>query len=740
MDANGQRFWLLADADHWRWRQRVRYDATCGVLRLAGLRRLPPPRDAAAAHATANTALERIPRAVDAAGGVAYWHSAEGAVVTRSHLPGEAVRLPLPAAPTDLIVGADGILYLAVLGGVRLHDLRGRWDDVLVETGGLEPWRLCAAPAGGVWVMERTSGRLGRIQGRPREPVPPDTYAGTTFRPDPENCDPPRFELVVPEGLDPGERAVAIASNEEGWPALLTWVGSDGEVRLRPWSEEQGRPGAALALEGARYAYAVEFVRSGRIVVRVPGLRDAPAFALDDADSDDVLEPAGEVNPLDESAIEAPFAHRVRGPVRYPLLLEEDGVGVRPLHPLSFGSLATRGEVRAFDEDGGRLLDSGDPATVWHRLYAEARIPPGSGFVVWCAATDEPIPPDPEAPDEWLPHRFGDPPPTNLRVPAAAWESAASELPHHPGLGPWRRERGRAGLWSVLLQDMRRRVRRVVGRYLWVRVTLHGDGRAGPEIAALRVWENRFSYRDRYLPRLYREREFVDDAGGLEPSDATPASTPADFLERFLANIEGMLTPLEDRIAAAHLLMHPEAAPEESLEWLAGWIGVAFDPVLPAPRRRRWLAAAPEMARFHGTRRGLELALEVASAGAVSRGEIVVIEDFRLRRLLATLLGVDLVGEPDPLLPGLVVSGNSVVGDTLVLGEAERAELLALFRGSAASEEENRAVIDFHDRLAHRATVLVHAAADELDPGLLRRVVELESPAHAEVRLSLIHI
>src|SRR5690606_8731523 len=120
------------------------------------------PTDAAAANATANTALERVPRAVDAAGGVAYWHSGESAVVTRSHLPGEAVRLPLPAAPTDLIVGRDGILYLAVAGGVRLHDLRGRWDDVLVDTGDLEPWRLSAAAAGGVWVMERTSGRLGR--------------------------------------------------------------------------------------------------------------------------------------------------------------------------------------------------------------------------------------------------------------------------------------------------------------------------------------------------------------------------------------------------------------------------------------------------------------------------------------------------------------------------------------------------------------------------------------------------
>ena len=101
------------------------------------------------------------------------------------------------------------------------------------------------------------------------------------------------------------------------------------------------------------------------------------------------------------------------------------------------------------------------------------------------------------------------------------------------------------------------------------------------------MWENRFSYRDRYLPRLYREREF-GEAGPTELTGVGQPSTPADFLERFLANVEGVLTPLEDRIASAHLLMHPEAAPEESLEWLAGWIGVAFDPALRPPRRRRW--------------------------------------------------------------------------------------------------------------------------------------------------------
>jgi phage tail-like protein len=344
-----------------------------------------------------------------------------------------------------------------------------------------------------------------------------------------------------------------------------------------------------------------------------------------------------------------------------------------------------------------------------------------------------------------------------------------------------------------------------------VRVELFGDGRVTPEIAALRCWASRFSYRDKYLPRLYRETLFgapalapgeriddlVDtdeladafapqlDAGGAPSGDLAhrlagaglrlgsatqirvehpggawlledtatgrawrlrrdsdaitlyrPAATPADFLDRFLASFEAMLTPLEDRVAAAHLLTDPTSAPQEHLDWLGAWIGLAFDPALPAERRRNWLAAAPALARAHGTRRGLALALDIASGGGVAGGEIVLIENFRLRRLLATLLGVDLADETDPLLPGLTISGNSIVGDTLILAEAETAELLALFREEVATVEENAAVRAFYERLAHRATVLVHHSVSPQDLGLLRRVIELEAPAHVDVRVA----
>ena len=45
MDANGLRFWLLADAAHWPGRAHTAWHAECGTLRLASERHLTAPVD-----------------------------------------------------------------------------------------------------------------------------------------------------------------------------------------------------------------------------------------------------------------------------------------------------------------------------------------------------------------------------------------------------------------------------------------------------------------------------------------------------------------------------------------------------------------------------------------------------------------------------------------------------------------------------------------------------------------------
>ena len=748
MDANGLRFSMLADAAHWRSHDATRYDAACRTLALASVRTLVAPVDAAR-FAAAVSALEATPRAVDAQDTVARWDDAVSAIVVHSALPVDAVTLPLAERPTDLCVGHDGVLYVALSGAVLLHDLRGRFADTRVDGDGFAPWRLAATPLqggacpedeGGVWLIERASGRLARLTGRPLPTLTPqrEDYAPRVFRPDPENCRPPRLEHLPGVVWPAGERPLAIAADADGGLALLSW-GVDGAAQLRRLVDplDGTRPAslsAPIVLAGARYAYALAWLSATRVALRMPGRRDAPAFELPATGGQ---APAlGEVYPLAADAVEAPFAHRLDGPPRYPA----GPAGAEPLLPLSLNTLARHGEARHWrDGPGGaldaQLLDSGRDGTVWHRLLAEAAIPRGCGFIAWVAATAEAEPPAVDAASGWHPHGFGldiatlAPAAMAGAVPRAAWERAPSELAGHPGLAPWAPERHVRGLFGVLLQDARPRVRTLVGRYLWLRVELFGDGRSGPEIAALRAWAGRFDYVDQYLPRLYREQLFGADA------QATGAATPADFLSRLLANMEGVLTTLEDRVAAAHTVTDPATVPALQLDWLGGWIGVAFDPVLPAARRRDWLAEAPRLARWHGTRRGLALALDVATGGGVRGGEIVVLEDFRLRRLMATLLGVDLTDENDPLLPGLHRSGNSVVGDTLIVGDAERAEMLALFRQDLATADENDAVLALLGQLAHRATVLVHNQALPQDLGLIRRIAEVESPAHVQVRV-----
>jgi phage tail-like protein len=284
------------------------------------------------------------------------------------------------------------------------------------------------------------------------------------------------------------------------------------------------------------------------------------------------------------------------------------------------------------------------------------------------------------------------------------------------------------------VQRSNRAVRTLSGRFLQVRVVLQGDGRTTPEIGALRVYASRFSYLNRYLPALYQETLFGDDADALIPT--TQRSTPPDFLERFLDNFEGVLTPLEDRIANAYLLTSPQAAPEEAMEWLGSWIGLAFDPAYPVTSRRRLLQEAHILYWQRGTVPGLARGLNIATGDKVARGHIVILENFRLRRTFATILGADLADADDPLLAGVVNSGNSYVGDTLFLGDDNRQEFLALFGADLpTSTAEQDAIVAFLDALAFQATVLVHEDVGAQELGLIRRVVELETPAHVLVRV-----
>ncbi|MFY0566329.1 phage tail protein [Archangium lansingense] len=756
MDANRLRFWMMADPLlHWEpllvdGHNRVHRDASRRSVRLASSPGSTTWTELSGSDmAQTEQLVFRMPGVLDAFGTWAYLDVPRAALMATGAGPEPTPLLtfdpthPL-SLPTDAVLGHDDVLYVATGGGkVLLKDPRSQWDPATVSVDDFVAWRLAPAPRGGVFAIARPSTlsapggadrvRIARVLGQPLPRYLLGERAPTVFRPQGEETNPPRMSLILDAPPLPGEVVVGLAASPEGRLALLSWVHGveDAFARIRFFTGTGLT--APITLHGARRPFSFAWVSNDRIVVllRTSGPAvTAVAYALEAEGA--IADPLGDYYPLTEHD-GGPFVHTLALPPHY---LVQDGPPA-PLHPVSLPSFVSEGSVLNMTGAGVPVLDGGSPRAVWHRLYLEACIPPRCGIRVFLAATNTPTRPDAYASGLWHEHVFGDVGPVSgaRHVPHGVWLPSPSELPFHGGLFPGTPEQDRRGLFSALIQRAGLRVRSLQGRYLWVRVQLVGDGYSTPELFALRAHGPRFSYAENYLPELYREQLFGQEA---DEAALDGTSTPADFLERFLSLAEGILTPIEDRIASASLLTDPRTVPEESLEWLAGWIGFSFDAAIPRERRRRMLEAAPAIRPWRGTMRGLSLALDALTDGAVARGGLVIVEEFRLRRTFSTILGVDLGDEDDPLLPGLHRSGNSYVGDTLFLGDERRKEFLALFgEGIPKTPSEEAAVQQFFNELAHRVTVLVHQDFDAQEIGLIQRVAEQETPAHVSISVKM---
>jgi phage tail-like protein len=262
-------------------------------------------------------------------------------------------------------------------------------------------------------------------------------------------------------------------------------------------------------------------------------------------------------------------------------------------------------------------FDSGEPDCVWHRIMLDAHIPPDTSIEIWSRAANEEI----DLP--LLPWQ---------REPAPYLRSDGPEIPFlrasisNACAGVQNKKIG-AGTWELLFQRAR-------GRFLQLRIRLKGDERSTPRLRALRAYYPRFSYLSNYLPGVYRE-------------DTQSAS----FLDRFLSNVEGLYTTLEDKIAAAQILFDVRSAPREVLDWLAGWFGVALDPSWDEARRRMFIAHAMDFFQYRGTIRGLTMALHLAldqcadesifdqSEAARRLEPIRIVERYRSRTLPGVIFG-----------------------------------------------------------------------------------------------------
>jgi phage tail-like protein len=704
MEINGQKFWIARHKEDWV----LSPGMACvnDTLRLSSLR---PDTEWGGTRAQAERLLDICPSAIDE-----HRHIASIRVlnntwlvdVVRSGQEGAPVRTIFKSSEqiTSLSCGTGGILYVATKEGVWLMDLHPPAEQVfeplLVKEPNFEPYRLTADPAGGCWVLAM-DGTVGHLSGRPLPTLTQMRLSQETIRPQVENTNAPRLEIRF-AALPISDRTVALAYSLAGGLVLLRWNQGNPAELFFPETNQ------AVPLPGLTFPYSLRWLDHERIALLYPDAQEAAVFGIGNGF-------VGDYYPIVGGPLSSPFHESLETAATY---LASNRI-VKLQH-VSLPTLAATGSASISEP-----FDSGIPATTWNRIYLEACLPPSCSITIYTAATDSP---DPVSITDWHAHDFGKVEAgTGLR---GTWLKEPSEIPFHPGFCAHPSSPDESGLFMVLLQRKGRVVSTLCGRYLHLRAEFRGTTRATPEAFALRAYAFRYNYAERHLPELYRETNFGVDAD--QPAATVAAS---DFLARFLSLFESYLTPLEDKIANVHLLTRPRTVPDESLDWLARWVGVTFDPAFPVSRRREWLASCSDLHRWRGTLPGFALALDIASDGGVSRGTIVIVENYRLRRVLATILGTDFTNEEDPLLPGLEQSGNSVVGDSLILSEQSRLDLLALFDSSVLSglRQEAEAVALLSDRLAHRVTVLVHQDIEPVDLGLVRRIAEREKPAHVQL-------
>ena len=756
MDVNGLRFWSLSRKEDWfgdhTMNQGLYYCPDERVLRLVAQGKVPTLNEDATRAKTIRDAPAPV---ADTQGNLARWDDVHKAILPAGRTDLQMAFLAGGLAPSDLAFGDDDILYVARDGQIELVDTRLRWTPKLVSLPGFSASKLAPMVGGGVLALDSDRGLIAKLIGTPLQEglYPPEPTA--QFAPNTENPNPLRLELLP---ILPVRHAACLAVSTGGFKALLCVDGTnDAQIVVVDGFTVR----TTISLVGFKHPVGIAWIGEDEIAVLATNGNDLAQDALVyDAGSGGEAKPNGRtyrlINPSPEGFVNVQ--------TKRPIYVGADGT-LRSLIPVSAVTFARKGTYKL-------TIDSGVRDTVWHRLYLEAVIPEGCMIIADVAATDKiaDIP-------EYCPHNFGG---TKIvGEPQGAWLDEPSELPQHQGLLMKRRVPERTGLFSVLIQRPSGNVRRIVGRYFHVLLQLTGNSHLTPEIAGLRVYGNRFSYRDQYLPRLYREDQLLDASN--------PNATGPDFLERYLSLLEEPMTMLEGKIAESHLLTRASAAPAVALPWLAQWIGIDMAEGKASAKDREILKAAPFTAKLHGTLGGMRAALELETGGIflenvqldpnepparvgeitlaetsgkavrglvlstgngvgqsqatmlvggkVSSGAIVVLEGFRLRRTFATILGANLTDEDDELTTGLTVSGNSFVGDSFILGAEYNSDVLALFADLPNSQDQ-QSVVDFFDKLAFRVTVLVHDEASAQDLVRLQRIADSESPAHVEVSIS----
>ena len=336
-------------------------------------------------------------------------------------------------------------------------------------------------------------------------------------------------------------------------------------------------------------------------------------------------------------------------------------------------------------------LDSGAYRTRWGRVFLDACLPPGAGVSVRALTTDEDDVADQVDP---MPPARGDivirrpdltPPLPGAAALAQATSAAAAPL--------FRRPTGREQPWAQIPADDRFETYEVPvsagpGRYLWLVLDLTGTAALTPRIRELRV--ERPGHRLlQHLPRAWSR----DDTG-------------AEFLQRFLAPLDGLLRELGDRAVQRALLIDPAATPQEAMAWLAGFAGLALDRRWPEAARRELIAQAYVLFARRGTMSALARILSIYLGYPP-----VLVERWRLRGIPGAELGAG-PGRTAPARLGGTIRAGGSLGDGTVGGAVISA--------------------DGYATAAHRFSVLIPADLTREQGTVVAKILADHRPAHTE--------
>lgn len=724
-DAQGQSYWQwCAEGDFTLLSPDTIWGKDRQALTLTSRLGAPPQ---SVPPATTRAAAARTAIALDAYGGWAQvvFRAGQDRLMAGGAVDPEVEIYAAPAGNRIREVAAtlrDWLMIAHEDGTVLVRDLQARFADTDIREAAFAPDRIVESGNGTIWLLDRAAKALRRADGNPLpDRVLARQRSTSTFQPRPLDGDPLRIGVPQLAVLPIPEEIIDAVGLPDGRIAILCLgPGRTSSLRLTDGITMSDR----IKPQGLESAFSVGLHTSSQLAFAVPAATAAVVIALTDDPAPVLLG----TSPPFRRGTGGRFCKNVAGEaLHYPCdpVVPNPGEPARPFARLVAPirpSYARSGRAKAL------IVEADQDDCLWRRFYIEAHVPAECGIRLNIAAGNDRAALTALPESALHPHGVGA---AGVVGPTASWMDMESEIGWRRSATGQDRKRDRCGLFSVLIQRSGPAPRRIAGRYLRIDVQLNGNGMSTPHLFALRAWGGGMPWRERYLP------DYLTASSG-------PLAEGSDFLDRYLSLFEGLLTPIEDQVAASYRLTRPDTAPADALDWIAGWIGADLDPALELPARRKLLANSIALWRRRGTLGGLERVLDIVTDGGIRRGDLVVLEHFHLRRTFSTILGTDLSNATNPLVPYARASGNSHLGATFFLGAEDSRAFFALFKPSLLDDpltgEAERAVALrelealFADH-AFRVTILVNGQMSQLRRDLVARVVERETPAHVEAQI-----